>query len=486
MIVKINLNDARIQELKNIKSGNLSNSNSLFDRTAYVDYARYVNTSKWTEYKKDNDQFTTNSDYVYDGKIPKPSKMKDDNTHDLELTQIIKWSEKYPALQLRFQDFAYCKLLGYYPNNRLIVLRRFKGGVPDNLFDYYQGSDKGGEVRFSQPLSTMVSWLRPDVNIIQTLTFNENWVEHDSSLFETIKDAISESEGKQKGKKRQILEDTATMLSLDTLSKVLGERVDGVPFSKSFEGNPNLVSSAMKRKTGGGKDGGLSSSIKFDLEFEYELRYINGIDPSIAMLDLISNAMRMGTSEAEFKFNIPFLMTDPTINKILHGDTSTITTEFFNKISKMTTDIQSELTTYINNSYSVAKSIFSADNIKTGLNNVATKIIEYIISRYREDLKAALSVDTGLASGIWHVTIGNPMIPIVSCGDLIVSSSTLDMGTELGFNDFPNSFKIKYSLTSARERGRQELIRIFNSGRGRFYVYPNASDNPDHDLYKAK
>ena len=57
------------------------------------------------------------------------------------------------------------------------------------------------------------------------------------------------------------------------------------------------------------------------------------------------------------------------------------------------------------------------------------------------------------------------------------------LGKELGYNDFPNSFEVEYELESARERGRNELIRIMNSGRGRLYVYPNSTKNPDYDLY---
>ncbi|MFM2392693.1 MAG: hypothetical protein RLZZ546_675, partial [Bacteroidota bacterium] len=40
-----------------------------------------------------------------------------------------------------------------------------------------------------------------------------------------------------------------------------------------------------------------------------------------------------------------------------------------------------------------------------------------------------------------------------------------------------------YDLQSARPRGRNELIRIFNSGRGRLYVYKQPTLNPDYDMY---
>lgn len=276
-------------------------------------------------------------------------------------------------------------------------------------------------------------------------------------------------------------EDLLTALSLDGLTSVFGgtkkdyQREDGVPFTRSSTGNPNLIKQAMKRKTGGE---GLESEITFKLKFEYELRYVNQIDPSIALLDLMSNAMRMGTSESEFKYNIPFLKNSDLIKGFINGDISKATEMFEKNIEIFTNDISKTTKNIMNNLKVLTKNV--ADK---GVGGIAKTSLQYIVSRYREDLKASLSVDTGLPSGIWHVTIGNPKAPIISCGDLIVESSRLKLGKELGYNDFPNSFEITYSLKSARPRGRNELIRIFNSGRGRLYVYKQTNLNPDYDLY---
>ena len=95
-----------------------------------------------------------------------------------------------------------------------------------------------------------------------------------------------------------------------------------------------------------------------------------------------------------------------------------------------------------------------------------------------------MAAETGLPSGIWHITMGNPKSPIISCGDLILSSSELKLGRELGFNDFPNEFSVEYTLESARERGRDELERIFNAGKGRVYTYLDSENNSDYGIYK--
>ena len=484
---------------------------SLFDRDAYIDYAKFIKSdgtiySNWKEYNNisTNQNTNTNNGTTQEEKYKKftvnnsapineavtlidNSLLNSNNfsSDGLSIPNIIAWSEKYPALQLRFQDFVYCKRLGYYPNNRLIVLRRFKGGVPDNLFDYYNTSSKA---QFSQPLATMITWLKPDEDIID-MSFNENWEDYDAGLLQTFKSAISSFSSKDKDKNGNLIknvvelsEGTDDLLTTLAIQKLVGNdsslsREDGVPFTRNMSGNPNLIRHAQKRVTGGK---GLHSKIEFKVKFEYELRYVNNIDPGIAMMDLISNAMRMGTSESEFRFNIPYLKDNTAIKSLIHGDISKFTDAFKSTLKDMVSKIQKMLSDDFNN---LVNSVSSPNDILNATLNIIDGAFTYIISRYREDLKAALSVDTGLPSGIWHMTIGNPKNPIISCGDLIITNSTLKLGNEMGYNDFPNSFEIEYELESARERGRESLIRIMNSGRGRLYVYPDSSKNPDYDLY---
>ena len=482
---------------------------SLFDRSAYIDYARFIlpngnPATNWIEYKL-NDQtqapsvsnlFTVNNTrtinqpvFYKDGSLfPSTSINPDFSNEGLSLNNLITWSEKYPALQMRYQDFVYCKKLGYYPNNRLIVLRRFKGGVPDNLFDYYTSSSN---VKYTQPLATMITWLEPDEEIMD-MRFNENWEDHHDSFLNVLKNSKEKmipkpvkkgSGGEPEPTISNTFEDLATALTLQQLLKTNVNLVkeNGVPYTRSDIGNPNLVTEASKRKTNGE---GLSSEIGFTVKFEYEMRYINKIDPGIAMLDLLSNAMRMGTSESEFRYNIPLLKNNDTIKALINGDIAKFTDSFSVDIKNLTQSLSNTLSSFIaNNNTITTLSTASTASIGTAISGVATNALTYIISRYREDLKAALSADTGLPSGVWHISVGNPKSPFISCGDLLISSSKLKLGKELGYNDFPNSFVVEYELKSSRTRGRQEISRIFNAGRGRTYVYPQPKNNPDFDLY---
>lgn len=461
---------------------------SLFDRNAYIDYGRGIDNGKWEEYKKDkkddkNSSFITNNTKS----INEPVEYNDTSLstdEGLSLQNLIKWSEKYPALQLRGQDFSYCKLLGYYPNNRLIILRRFHGGVPDNLFDYFE---TGSKIEFTQPLATMVTWLKPDDDII-TMNFNEVWSESDGlGILETIKSKFSSITGTTEAKQDPKQELFSDILSAFALDKMVEKKEDGTDFKNSTFGNPNLIKDAKMRKTGGG---GLSSTIAFTLTFEYELRYIPNIDPSIAMMDLISNAMRMGTSESQFMYNIPAFTGNVYVQSFMQGDISKATDMFVKGITKFTKNLSEVVDEGLKTGKKAMKNASKEVKEKGVVGAVTGALLgatidsaKFILSRYREDLKAAISRDTGMPNGTWHVTIGNPKAPIVSCGDLIISKSELTLGKELGYNDFPNSFTVQYTLGLSRSRGRQELAKILNSGRGRLYVYPNAKDNPDFNIY---
>ena len=177
------------QDLDNLRkeiSVSGADGRSLFDRTAYVDYARiYDGDNNWEHYKKGGEfgTFLRNNTNALNEPVSGDSVLPVDD--GLSLRHLIQWSESYPALQLRSQDFAYCKNLGVYPNNRLIVLRRFRNGIPDNLFDYYEKDSPINDLEYLQPISTLINWIKPNQEFIR-LRFNEVWGDFDGNFLESI------------------------------------------------------------------------------------------------------------------------------------------------------------------------------------------------------------------------------------------------------------------------------------------------------------
>ena len=80
--------------------------------------------------------------------IKTPTDIHKDVIYDNSITNLIEYCKKYPSMKLDYADFAYLKNVGVYPNNRLIIARRFPAGVSNDLT----------AIKVS-PLSTLISWV---------------------------------------------------------------------------------------------------------------------------------------------------------------------------------------------------------------------------------------------------------------------------------------------------------------------------------------
>jgi hypothetical protein len=70
-----------------------------------------------------------------------------------------------------------------------------------------------------------------------------------------------------------------------------------------------------------------------------------------------------------------------------------------------------------------------------------------------------------MPTGNWHLTVGNPMNPIMRIGDVVVRSCQLDFGEELGPEDFPIDLKFTVTLSPTRPRDSADIRQTFNLGR---------------------
>ena len=72
---------------------------------------------------------------------------------------------------------------------------------------------------------------------------------------------------------------------------------------------------------------------------------------------------------------------------------------------------------------------------------------------------------TGDPTGQWHVTIGNPMNPIMVCGNLALQDTDISFEGPLGFEGFPTKMKVEITLKPGRPRDKTEIESMFNAGR---------------------
>jgi hypothetical protein len=411
-------------------------------------------------------------------RIKSSKSVHNDDVYDTSVTSLIDYTSKYPAMKLNAVDFAYLKNIGVYPNNRLIIARRFQNGVPNDLTS----------LKVS-PMSTLISWVKDGEDFI-SVAYNEKWGEAETSFEAVLNDIGKDMKGSKDngtgiGTKLAGGMDSLPLPGLMEglqyqVMKKMGLTDAGI--GNSPLGNPNLIREAMRRTVLGKEDSGsgLVANFSVKMTVEYEQKFINGVDPTLVYMDIIQNALTFGTSDSQFQFNSAFATgTNNIISKLISGD-----------IAQIAIALQGFVTSLLDAITSVGKDIIDAitqkksDNEEDDKSNASSKsksiydavkasfsaTIGHVISKYKIKLIGIANALTGSPSTPWHITIGNPKKPTFCSGDMLCKEVTLSVGKSLAFNDLPSSIKIEFTLETARNLGAQEIFNRFNTGIGRSYV----------------
>jgi len=451
-----------------------------------------------------------------------------DEIYDLSTPYIIDKLESIPALSLKYSDFAYLKNYGVYPNNRLVVIRRFETPVGDDLFAI-EGLKK--------PMSTIVGYVEDIGKLIETKV-SEEWENSKSSLTSLLNEfgddvaatgMKSNAHGSNKDKLGDYAAAGANILPkqfLNPFTQVLQRKIlQGMGLISETDASvlpfadPNIIRESKQRKIPGDGDssGGLKGVFKVTLTTEYEQKFINGVDPTIVYMDIINNALQMGTSKSTFYLGrgdgmsqkaqniINRLSTDPigelrkwaeAITKSMKDALSQLTETLFgtkkedtqqdedNEERAKRIQREKEKAERDENNQKVDQGTNLINDftnqIKTGIN----AIIQNIILKYRHQLLGVITNMTGAASTPWHVTIGNPLRPIFMSGDMLCEDVKIEPGNVLAFNNLPNTIKVTITLESARNLGMQEIFAKYNAGSIRTINGTYVSTGPE-DFYAA-
>jgi hypothetical protein len=420
--------------------------------------------------------------------------LHNNSVYDVSVLNII---EKLSGTKgaLRPADFAYLKNVGVYPNNRLMIARRFASPSDDNIMVPKKNSDLGS-------FATLISWIPENENFLD-ITFGEEWTDSEAD-FKTILTSLGEDIG------------------LGNLGGVAGAAGNALPlpgFTEIFQrnflasldliedsaknsipaGNPNLIKQSKRRKLIGYGDAGagLKCTVNIKMVCEYELKYISGIDPTIVWMDLLGMITRFGTSNSE-----TYGLSKKAANKMITwaNNPNQLIQDVAAAISKAIDGIIKEVKEAIekvfNDAQKAAESTPSADpvppnpaetpnpqkaeqdaNLKTkndglaiadkiagALKKYTVQALSGLLQKYRVKIVGVVNSLAGLPSTPWHITIGNPMRPTFCAGDMLVENVSLSLGPILAFNDLPSSIKVEFNLTNARNWGLQEIMAKFNSG----------------------
>lgn len=80
---------------------------------------------------------------------------------------------------------------------------------------------------------------------------------------------------------------------------------------------------------------------------------------------------------------------------------------------------------------------------------------------------------TGEPVGNWHLTVGNPLNPIMVIGNLICTDMKFEFSEEMGPDDFPLELKVVYSIEHGMARDKSSIQSMFNRGAGKTYQLPD-------------
>mgnify|MGYP001483821909 CR=1 FL=1 len=410
-----------------------------------------------------------------------------DAVYEISTSNIITQLEKYNTMKLKWADFAYCRDFGVYPNNRLVVCRRFDHPVIDDL------TFAGVNIN-TEPISTLISWV-PDTENILSFNFGEVWVDSQPSFKELLND----------------VGDDLGLKSIDfKLGDVLSAGMNAVPlpgFTEGLQrqiltkagfidpkstdiipsGTPNLIKESKQRQlikedqAGSGLTGKFSVKVKCS----WEQKFISGVDPTLIYYDILQTILSFGGSQAVFYLGKRSSLgkLDGVLKDFLKPGGATelikkVVQAFVDSLKTIITEVAVIIGKFFDSTYG-EKDSGSSDSSKdedeiakaekekndnlilstqTKIGGILKNFADTVIKKYRIQALGVVTTLTGLPSTPWHITIGNPLRPIFSSGDMLTQDVTVNFGPQLAFNDLPSFIECEFTLVSARNLGTDEIM----------------------------
>ena len=472
----------------NVVDYNKSNAGSLFTGKRRI--RAWADISKLATVKDGDEEYPDlTGTGVVDRNAPFVQKILHSNSvYDTSILNIIEMLANTKG-ELKPADFAYLKNVGVYPNNRLMIARRFGIPAADNIMVKKKPYELGA-------FSTLISWV-PEGEDFLNISFGEEWISAEAD-FKGVLNSLGEEKG------------------LSNLGGIGGASGNVVPlpgFTEIFQrqflaelglyekdssnmipaGNPNLIKEAKMRKTiGYGEAGsGLTCTVSIKMTCEYELKYISGIDPTIVWMDLIGSILRFGTSESDTYglskdvsaklirwTNSPKILLKEVLESI-KAATDGLIKEVKEAISKIFNETLSSLygdglaakNAKIEANKGKSAEILAIEEARNSnslilnkIEGLLNKVTDGLIQKYRVKILGIINSLSGLPSTPWHITIGNPLRPVFCSGDMLTRSVSLKLGPQLAFNDLPSSITAEFTLENARPLGMQEIMAKYNTG----------------------
>lgn len=434
----------------------------------------------------------------------------EDDWTDCSIKKLVELSNKFndegiSALgqeRFKYADFMFCKDLGRISNNYLITLRRFASPIGDDIMC------KNPSNRVAPDIGRMICYIGEDNKLDDILKYqyNTSWKELNAKIQEKLSEEDNGDRGiigsivnlSNPGYLKGVMQGkngSGNMaLNWATHNTILGTVMDN---KGTYEGN-EIWGNYDQNKVYEPKDtvqdthiyeGKLKFTHEFTLTFNYEMRAYDNINPRAAFMDLLANVHVVtyregtfwegqrklnGTSSNPAGWSKANAFIDQAWDKLggfceglLTGNVDwgsvwgSISSAFgaagqmLDEAKETITDPKkrSEAGKKITNKW---KSSGMGDAFKGMLKNKLGRPAIYAFD----------SLLKGDPVGFHHVTIGNPRSPIISIGNLIISSTSVQHYGPLGIDDFPTGLKVTVNLKHAKSRDAIEIQQMYTGGSG--------------------
>jgi len=413
-------------------------------------------------------------------------KLQDDNTpvsttQELTVNDLIFWSQKddNKKFPYRYQDFVFCKWFKKIPLNYMVTLRRYTRPVIDNVTSgedqNYKNSGKGDKLA---SVAHAVTYLGEDTgnkisSILGPIEAKLKWKEFKADVWEiTPNGSPADASSPFPNLSRAIdFGQSGVEGARDKPEPVVPpDPYNNGPYANKIYGPVTVIDSTM------GRERGIEFTHSITLQFEYVARSIGGVNSKAVMLDIIGNLMILTFNTAPFWGGenrmmpngnhgslSPFLGGDAGKQAWIEGNPD----KFFDAVMSQVTDAKNNLTDLFNKI--LDDPIEGLKSVAAGGASAAMKLNS---TRGKVSTHQLRSILTGEPIGEWHITVGNPMNPMMMVGNLICDGIKIEFSDELGPDDFPTEIKATVTLKHGMPRDKTAIESMFNKGSGRLYSVP--------------
>lgn len=412
------------------------------------------------------------------------------------IQNIIKWynvNDPYGLRSYSYSDFIYLKWLNQIPLNRLITLRRYPMPTVDKMFSIGEATEYDTQLlgvnKGYGAMATAVTFASKecdnDLSNILKFNYGMKWEDKQADVDTIEKDTglRSQLEGKNCfGADNKILRSAYVAMataakgytSEQVFAKLHGFQGDPViqKYGTGVLGPINAIDSVKIRGRG------LTFSQSFQLNFDYELKSLKYINPRVAMMDILANFLMLTGNYGNFwggmtRYHTPQGQIAPmfgNLDELRAGN-------YYAYACSLCNDVKEGFKT-ITNQKGAANVDFSFDKIWEGLKNIGNNAIGNAIGKLLAkfsggevgNAKCTQALLKGDPTGYWHLTIGNPLDPICTIGNLCVTGVEVSFTDELGWDDFPTGVRFTVSLEHGQPRDIGSIQSMFNAGGGRIYA----------------